>query len=316
MSKNRLRNGLTILFLAVLGVKFFLPLVLKPLQDKRDQLAVECSELQGLQDKLKQLARCLEDLKEAGTKSLPYETSLASIRFEEYLRSHCVDSQLQEATIAIQEPSREEGLGVQFPATISGNGTLHQIGELVDRLSSCNLNQRIVHLEVRELDSETQYAAFEIATVGLSLQLAANDGQRVELQRDSRGFGDFLATNRFGRWKPKAVVEPALDIAEMEKTDASSPSIQLPAQNVPNDLLSSTRLVAIVERNGEPHAWFHDSFGKIDWVVDSKKGLTIGDFFATIQTIGEDNVVMKQGFREFSVGLGHSIRESLTKEIQ
>ena len=304
VSPKNTRRLLVIALISLLSWKVFYPIVTQPLQAKRERIAGERRGLESLQNQLGLYTRYLQQIRESGRQCLQPDAMAATIRYQEWLRTLCIQAGISDPNISIKEPLPEDHLGSKVQVTIRSTATLAAVGDLIDMLSTAAIAHRIVKLDMKDWDSASNMIGVAIDLDAISLQNNPTfDPALLTQSVSSRGLGNFFDQHQsFSRYMPPQPV--AVDVASDE-------SIAVSTQAAQPDLLNACVLVGIVQRNGDARALFRDSFQNKDMVLEQNQELTVGELTIRVATIASDHIVIMKGDSAIQVTLGQSLRQGI-----
>lgn len=311
---SQLRKILALSLVGLLCVKFVVPWILEPLNQKQSAIARTVDEIEDLQHQVELASLYLQQTREIGRSSLHPDPSTAAIHYQDWLRGKCEELGIDEPTIAIKEPSLEAGVGSRIQLSIAAVATLPAAGNLLDVISTMPVSHRISNARLQNWDSLKQRVGLHIDVELLSVQDNPVYNQHgLEQPTELRGLGELLSQRQlFARYQPpQPILADSTENGEAGKsrpTSATRPPLP--------DQLASIRLVGITGRAGAERALFRDEASNVDHVVDGSRPLAVSSFSASLVAVDSDTVILSRGTSEIRIGLGQTVRQSLASQAE
>lgn len=307
--RRSLRTWLTLILLGILGWQLVYPLIRRPIAKKQAALADEQSAIETQQRQIELFVRYMNDIRALGRRSLQSDASIAAIRYQEWLRKTCDDSQILDSQINLRSPIQEEQVGAKIPANMRLVASLENLGDLVDRIAASEILQRISRLKFKALPT-VGVMECELDVDALAISDNAHfDPEVFSKQRRNLGLGAWMRNSQhFTRYVsiPVDIAPPPREIAV-----ATEPPRETKVSRSFVDPLKWIRLVAIVNKDGLPRAWFYDVQNKVDIAVDPSQPLEVDGFIAGVMRIDDTQVYLEHQGKEVIVRLGSTIRQGI-----
>ena len=307
---------------AVLAKTFIVCLVLGFGYDALDRFWIQPigtaqAEVQQAQDRNRQLQldlqlveRAQKNLRSMRSQSLPDDTSVATLLYQEWLLERVRDARLRDAVVTPGRPIAEQDVGHRIPFTVQATAELRHIGRFLDDFYRTPVLHRITFLSVNNAgDSSSMARNLTLSLEALALEGAPLIDEIPSIQRSTIA----SATNLervFARRDPfhrVRVIESKPKVPVAKQTPP-------PAKPKPKvDPLQSTRLVASVTHNGRREAWLFDARTQREIVVTVGDDLDIAEFSARITDINSSSITFSHKEQIQVTQLGETLRESLNK---
>jgi len=288
--------------LGVVGLFYLYGLMADSFDQRDQQISALESEIRGKQLQVLKGKKSAQRLAEYNARSLPSETALARSLYQNWLIG-LIDKIGLACGITSQEPQVQRNSYSRLSFTISGQGTLPQIVQLLHAFYSSGYLHQVRLLNIERLEDGKFELLFAVEALSLP---DATERERLPKAKPQVVLADlaeyqttFMQRNIFAPY----TAPEAVQVAEVQPRPAPKPTF---------DAAKFTTVSAILHFKGQPQVWLNNRTTGEVLRLGVGSAFEVGNIRGTIERIGLRDVDVLADGRRWTLALGANLRDATT----